>query len=90
MVSMKPNFNDISRLQKTAEKQKFAKHIGKRLREVREKKTNLSQEQLSEQAGYYRTYVGHIENGKHSPSVHTMWRLAKVMKVDLGDLLKGL
>ena len=87
---MKPNFNDISRLQKTAEKQKFAKHIGKRLREVREKKTDLSQEQLSEQAGYYRTYVGHIENGKHSPSVHTMWRLAKVMKVDLGDLLKGL
>lgn len=87
---MKPNFNDIGRLEKSAEKQKFAKYIGKRLREVREKKTNLSQEQLSEQAGYYRTYVGHIENGKHSPSVHTMWRLAKVMKVDLGDLLKGL
>lgn len=87
---MKPNLNDINRLQKTAEKQKFAKYIGKRLREVREKKTNFSQEQLSEQAGYYRTYVGHIENGKHSPSVHTMWRLAKVMKVDLGDLLKGL
>lgn len=87
---MKPNFNDIGRLEKGAEKQKFAKHIGKRLREVREKKTNLSQEQLSEQAGYYRTYVGHIENGKHSPSVHTMWRLAKVMKVDLGELLKGL
>lgn len=87
---MKPDFNDISRLKKNAEKQKFAKYIGKRLREVREKKTSLSQEQLSEQAGYYRTYVGHIENGKHSPSVHTMWRLAKVMKVDLGDLLKGL
>lgn len=87
---MKPNFNDIGRLEKSAEKQKFAKYIGKRLREVREKKTNLSQEQLSEQAGYYRTYVGHIENGKHSPSVHTMWRLAKVMKVDLGELLKGL
>lgn len=87
---MKPNFHDIGSLEKNAEKQKFAKYIGKRLREVREKKTNLSQEQLSEQAGYYRTYVGHIENGKHSPSVHTMWRLAKVMKVDLGELLKGL
>lgn len=87
---MKPNFNDLSRIEKSAEKQKFATHIGKRLREVREKKTKLSQEQLSEQAGYYRTYVGHIENGKHSPSVHTMWRLAKVMKVDLGELLKGL
>lgn len=86
---MKPNLGDITRLQKTAEKQKFAKHIGKRLRSVREK-SGLSQEQLSEKAGYYRTYVGHIENGNHSPSVHTMWRLAKVMKVDLGDLLKGL
>lgn len=86
---MKANLGDINRLQKSSEKQKFAKHIGKRLREVREKK-GISQEQLSEQAGYYRTYVGHIENGKHSPSVHTMWRLAKVMKVDLGDLLKGL
>lgn len=86
---MKPNLSDLSRVHKTAEKQKFGKHIGKRLREVREK-SGLSQEQLSEKAGYYRTYVGHIENGKHSPSVHTMWRLAKVMKVDLGELLKGL
>lgn len=87
---MKPNFNSITRLQKNAEKEKFGKYIGKRLREVREKRTKFSQEQLSEAAGYYRTYVGHIENGKHSPSVHTMWRLAKVMKVDLGELLKGL
>lgn len=86
---MKPNLSDLNRVQKTAEKQKFGKYIGKRLREVREK-SGLSQEQLSEKAGYYRTYVGHIENGKHSPSVHTMWRLAKVMKVDLGELLKGL
>jgi transcriptional regulator with XRE-family HTH domain len=86
---MKPNLGDINRTQKTAEKQKFAKHIGKRLREVREKK-GISQEQLSESAGYYRTYVGHIENGSYSPSVHTMWRLAKVLKVDLGELLKGL
>lgn len=86
---MKPNLGNISRLDKSAEKQKFAKHVGKRLREVREK-TGMSQEILSERAGYYRTYVGHIENGKHSPSVHTMWRLAKVMKVDIGDLLKGL
>lgn len=86
---MKPNLGNITRLQKNAEKQKFASHVGKRLRSVREK-VGISQEQLSEQAGYYRTYVGHIENGKHSPSVHTMWRLAKVMKVDLGELLKGL
>ena len=86
---MKANLGNITRLQKSAEKQKFAKHVGKRLREVRERK-GLSQEQLSERAGYYRTYVGHIENGSYSPSVHTIWRLSKVLKVDLGDLLKGL
>jgi len=86
---MKANLGNISRAQKSAEKLKFAKHVGKRLRTVREKK-GISQEQLSERAGYYRTYVGHIENGKHSPSVHTMWRFAKILKVDLGELLKGL
>ncbi len=86
---MKPSNELLSRLEKTQEKQQFARHIGKRLRQVR-KKAGLSQEQLSEQAGYYRTYVGHIENGKHSPSVHSLWRFANVMDVDLGDLLKGL
>lgn len=79
----------MTRIQKSREKQKFAKYIGNKLREVREK-TGLSQEQLSEKAGYYRTYVGHIENGKHSPSVHTMWRLAHAMDMDLSELLEDL
>lgn len=86
---MKPNLGNLTKLQKNTEKQRFAKHIGKRLRKVRESK-GLSQEELSEKAGYYRTYVGHIENGRHSPSVHTMWRLAQVLKVDVSELLKGL
>lgn len=86
---MKPNLGNLSREQKSSEKQKFAAHIGKRLRQVRTTK-GISQEQLSERAGYYRTYVGHIENGQHSPSLHTIWRLSKVLDVDLGDFLKGL
>ncbi|MCA9335361.1 helix-turn-helix transcriptional regulator [Candidatus Saccharibacteria bacterium] len=86
---MKANLNDISAKEKSAEKQEFAGYVGKRLRKIRTEK-GISQEQLSEKAGYYRTYVGHIENGQHSPSVHTMWRLSKVLKVDLGELLKGL
>lgn len=45
---------------------------------------------LSEKAGYYRTHVGHIETGKYSPSVHTMWRIAHALDVDLGELLKDL
>lgn len=75
--------------QRNKEKKAFAVRLGKRLREVRESK-GLTQEQLANQAGYYRTYVGHIENATYSPSVHTMWRLAKALKVDLSDLLKSL
>lgn len=86
---MKPSFNLDDRLKKSAEKQAFAATVGKRLRKER-KKIGLSQEALSEKAGYYRTYVGHIETGSYSPSLHTMWRIAHAMGVDLGDLLKGL
>ena len=50
----------------------------------------LSQEELAYEAGYYRTYVGHIETGTYSPSVHTVWRLAKALGMDMADLLGGL
>lgn len=86
---MKPSFDIDNRLKKSAEKQAFAAAAGKQLRAIREKK-GISQEALSEKAGYYRTYVGHIETGRYSPSLHTMWRLAHAMDMDLGDLLRGL
>jgi len=85
---MTPNLEQMSRLEKNKEKKDFAVYIGKRLRKVRESK-GLSQELLSEKAGYYRTYVGHIENGKHSPSLHTMWRLASAMNISVEELVKG-
>lgn len=85
---MKPSF-DKNPAKKAAEKQAFGAYAGKRLRVVRNK-MGYTQEQLSEKAGYYRTYVGHIETGNHSPSLHTMWRLAHAMGIDLGELLKGL
>jgi putative transcriptional regulator len=84
---MKANLNLQSRAEKAKEKVEFASYIGKRLREVRES-AGFSQEQLSEKAGYYRTYVGHIENGKHSPSLHTMWRLASAMDKSLEEVVK--
>lgn len=75
--------------QKSKEKKEFAKRLAKRVRDMRLSK-KLSQEELAHRAGYYRTYVGHIETATYSPSAHTIWRLAKAMDVDPGDLLKGL
>ncbi len=78
----------MSPAEKAKEKKEFAKRLGQRIKEVRLSK-GLSQEKLAHQAGYYRTYVGHIETAAYSPSTHTVWRLAKAMGVDLGELLKG-
>jgi transcriptional regulator with XRE-family HTH domain len=67
----------------------FSKELGARVKHARLAK-GLSQEQLADKAEYYRSYVGRVENGGIAVSVHTIWKLAKAMDVDLGDLLKGL
>lgn len=70
------------------EKQGFGVQIGKHLRKIREEK-KISQEQLSNKAGYYHTYVNKIEQGKYSPSTHTIWRLSHALGVSLSDFFKG-
>lgn len=70
------------------EKKKFAEKIGKHLREIRED-IKISQENLSLKAGYYRTYVGKIEQGKYSPSLHTVWRLSHALGMALDKFFKG-
>jgi transcriptional regulator with XRE-family HTH domain len=74
--------------QRRKEKKQFAGKIGKHLREIREKK-DISQENLSLKAGYYRTYVGKIEQGNYSPSLHTIWRLSHALGMSLTDFFKG-
>jgi len=69
------------------EKKEFAKKIGKYLRKIRESK-KISQENLSLKAGYYRTYVGKIEQGYYSPSLHTIWRLSHALGLSLLEFFK--
>ena len=70
------------------EKISFAREIGRHLRKIRESK-KVSQENLSLKAGYYRTYVGKIEQGKYSPSLHTIWRISGALGLSLPDFFKG-
>lgn len=69
------------------EKMVFAKKLGEHLRKVR-RSTGISQENLSLDAGYYRTYVGKIEQGTYSPSAHTIWRLASTLRLTLEQFYK--
>lgn len=69
------------------EKLSFAVQLGKHLRKMRLEK-GISQENLSMDSGYYRTYVGKIEQGKYSPSTHTIWRLAHTLGMNLEQFFK--
>jgi len=86
---MKSSFEEMTTEEKAKEKKQFAVKLGQRIKEARLSR-GMSQELLAHKAGYYRTYVGHIETATYSPSVHTIWRFAKAMDIDLGELLKGL
>jgi len=54
------------------------------LRHVR----NLSQRQLAARMGVPRTYISKIENGKAMPTLSSLDRLAKALKVDIAALLR--
>jgi transcriptional regulator with XRE-family HTH domain len=71
------------------EKRKFGVRVGKAIKEARLSE-GLTQQQITERAGFYRTYIGLIENGKYSPSIFTVWRIAKAMNITLSNLLKDL
>ena len=68
-------------------KKQITEEVGNSIREAREN-TGISQEQLSADAGLYRTYVGHIEVGLYTPSIYTLYKLAKALKLQVKDLIK--
>ena len=77
-----------SPIKRREEKKDFGVMIGKHLKKIREAK-GISQEQLSNKAGYYHTYVNKIEQGKYSPSLHTIWRLSNALGLSLSDFFKS-
>jgi len=88
MIAMKA-INKMSDSELKALKAKITDKVGERVRYEREKR-KLSQEELADLAGFYRTYIGHIETGAYSPSMFTLWRIAQALKIDLSKLVKDL
>ena len=56
------------------------KAFGQALREIRESR-DISQEQLAFEAGFDRTYISMMERGVCSPTIRTVVKLARVLKV---------
>lgn len=47
----------------------------------------LSQERLALESGYDRSYIGELERGEKSPSLRTIFRLARVLEMPPSQLL---
>ncbi len=58
-----------------------------RLKQLRADR-GITQETLAKKAGLSRVYVTRIETGKQDPSLTTLTKLAKALKVKVGRLLE--
>ena len=66
-------------------KLRFTEIVGANIREERKKK-GWSQDQLSAECGFYRTYINLVETAKRTPSSYTLYRIARALKVQVDDL----
>lgn len=60
-------------------------NIGKRIREIRTKK-KLTQEEVAFNAKIDYSYLNQIEAGKRNPSVTTVIKIARALRVKAGEL----
>lgn len=65
---------------------KLPKLLGKKVQRYR-KKTGMSQEEVAHKVGISRAYMGYIEQGRNLPSLEILEKIAKAIKVKLGDLV---
>lgn len=66
------------------------KHIlenfGRKIQSVRKSK-GITQEELASMLSMHRTYVGFIERGERNPTIRTLYKIAKALKVEGKELL---
>ncbi len=60
--------------------------LGREIQRERQAK-GYTQEELAEYIGISRTHMGHIEQGRKSPSLEVLEKITKVLKIKAGDIL---
>lgn len=65
---------------------KVVQTFGLRIKELRTEK-NLSQEKLSFETGFHRTYIGMIERGERNISLNNIAVFARVFEMSLSEIL---
>lgn len=62
------------------------KALGLRIRQLRAEYP-LTQEELADRCGLFRTYMSRIESGLANPTLTVLHTLAKGLEIDIGSLL---
>jgi DNA-binding XRE family transcriptional regulator len=68
---------------------KTTRDVGAAIRKLREAK-GITQEELAGAAGMMRSNISRIEAAKHRPTLETMERIAKALKVSVANLVASL
>lgn len=66
--------------------QKILRTLARNVRTLRLKK-GISQEQLAEECGFHRTYIGSIERGERNTTLSTLEALSETFNVSIAQLL---
>jgi len=69
----------LKRTQETRDK------VGAKIQRLR-KKLGYTQEEFADKVGISRTHAGHIEQGRKSPSLEALERIARTLRVKVKDL----
>ena len=64
-----------------------AKRLGRNMKRIRTDK-GISQGDISRALNVARSFISNIENGKTNPTLTTITKLAKVLGVTVGKLMK--
>ena len=65
-----------------------ARNVGLRIAFHREKR-GLTQDELARKSWIHRVTLSNIERGAEQPTLDTLSRIAKALRVPVGDLLKA-
>lgn len=72
----------------TNEEKQIVLHFAQNMKVCRESQ-GISQEKLAEFANLHRTFIGAIERGEKIPSLVTVVKVAKALKVDVSQLINN-
>lgn len=61
------------------------KKLGNKIQKLR-KELGITQEEFAERLNISRTHIGHIEQGRKSPSMKLMEKIAKTLQVKVKDI----